>query len=1221
MVKRFKKFLFKKNGRSILRTIRRPRNYWKKAYQRNIILQNKINLETKKIKESSKKLEYKFNNKLYRNRKLKELKFINRNLKQQVTLQDELREVVQDITESKTKDEALVIANKALDKILKDSRYTKKALTKYIESLVDNQFLFSLTINGIRKQFINIANKSMDFLLDLLYYKRIKETLDTYGSESLDAFDMADITEIKIIKLNPRRVIRNRAGGFFPLINTFDDRLSRYQIYTQEQANNKKRKKEICLIHTLKQQGVDNATCNRIKLKYVVEGKVKKIGKNQLKDIASMLNRDIILYQAYEAGIRKTKHKAPDQETKGETIHIALYLEHYFTQEQTIYHHFAAMNYEQVKRERAWVSITGFNKNTNKYIRRRTTKKTNSLKLVYDLHKQGLFIQGDMKAFHKTESSSLTKNQIFLDVMRFEQMGDPREINYIKDQQEGKEPETESEEESEEAEPQEKTEEKKQTKIIYIESTFYADIESFTNINDKKILNEDQEAIIGKVEIENEAHNLAILGVIGKDCKKVKTFQRTAREPIQDLINYWQNYMCKIAKDKKKRAENKPEYKELIKSGEILLKPRINCYFHNLKYDLAIFEEFVNIKEKLNKESTTYQMKARHYGIDIIFKDSYKLVPLGLGKFQKTFELEIGKKDAIAYSYYNPSNINKRIKLTEYMEQLPYDEHKTFMEEVVKCDSYRERDQTFNPYTYYKTYLELDCLTLKAGLEKFNKIMLDITNGGLSVYDKLTISSLAHEHTTKNGAYMGIYRMTGNLRKFVSKALTGGRVFANPKYLRQLLIRDMIALDACSLYPSACERLCREYGLPMGPAQRLINFNDWNNYNYAILKIKILKVNIKLNIPLITTKNKQGNLQYLNEAPEEPLYLDTITLKEYIKYHDIEYEILDGVYWNSGYNKGLGDIIKHLYDKRLKAKAKGKYTYDEQGNERRPNIPLSNTIKLILNSIYGKNIIKPSKYATKIYNEVKWKKDDKGKFQSSIKPIDNYIASNLYKIEDYFEIRKGLYQIRELKPDESFNQAHIGAFILSMSKVIMNEVFHICEQNNIDITYQDTDSLHMEARHLELLDRKFKELYKRPLQGEQTGQFNSDFSLPGHDKKYGLVVSERSIVIAKKIYWDLLRGRNSKGEIIYKDHIKLKGITKEGIDEAVNRYGGYERIGNGKNGVDHLFEALARGDKVYFILNPYDRLNNKQKVCFEYKYGKVHTRKEFRRTMELEKLE
>ena len=161
-----------------------------------------------------------------------------------------------------------------------------------------------------------------------------------------------------------------------------------------------------------------------------------------------MLNRDIILYQAFEAGIRKTKHKAPEQETKEETIHIALYLEHYFTYELTIYHHYAAMNYEQVKRERAWVSITGYNKNTNKYIRRRSTKKTNSLKLVYDLHKQGMFIQGDMKAFHKTESSALTKNQIFLDVLEYEQMGNPREINYIKDLQEGKQPE-EKEKESE----------------------------------------------------------------------------------------------------------------------------------------------------------------------------------------------------------------------------------------------------------------------------------------------------------------------------------------------------------------------------------------------------------------------------------------------------------------------------------------------------------------------------------------------------------------------------------------------------------------------------------------------------------------------------------------------------------------------------------------------------------------------------------------------------
>lgn len=1225
MVKRFKKFKIRKDGKTKIRTMRKPPNFWKKAFRLNLIRENMKRLRKKQIRLSSEILGIDYNSKTFRNAKMRELNLINKELKAQVELQVELKESVQDIREAKTKDEAALIANQVISKILKNPKYNTKAIEKLLDSLGDRDLIFRLLFNNGKYHFVNIANKSTQFLLELLIQKKIQTENDSFGSEALDSYDIKDIVEIKVIRLNPKREIKNRAGGFFPLINVFDDRLSRYQIYTQEQANDNKRRKEVCLIHSLKQQGISKAICNSIKLKYVVEGKVKKIGKNQLKDISEMINRDIILYQIFQSNdrIKKTKHKTPNQETKGKDIHIAIFLDHYFTYETSIYKEYGALNYEQIRHEPNWETITGYDEKKNKYIRRKTTKKINSLKLVNILYKNGLFVQGDMKNFHKTESNILTKNQIFLDVLRNEQMGDPREVNYILDQQEGKEPESESEEEqAEEKKEDEQAEEKKEKKpkTIYIDSYFYADIESFTNINEKRITNEDQKAIVEKSEMENGAHHLAMLGVIGEDCKKVKTFLRRENEPIENLIKHWQNYMSKISKDKTKKEANKPEYKELIKAGKIVLKPQISCYFHNLKYDLAIFEEFVNVKEKLKKEGTIYQMKAKHYGIDIIYKDSFKLIPLGLNKFKKTFDLKIGKKDAIAYEYYNPSNINKRIKLSEYIKYLPLDEHKIFYEEVIKCDSYR-RDETFNPYTYYIEYLKLDCLTLRAGIRKFNKILLNISNGELSVYDKLTISSLAHKHTSKNGAYTGIYKMTGNLRKFVSKALTGGRVYTNPEYLRKLIIKAMIALDACSLYPSACERLCREYGLPMGPAQRLTDFKNWNNYNYAVLKIKILKVNKKLNIPLITTKDEKGTLQYVNEVPKEDIYLDSITLKEYIKYHDIEYEILDGVFWDSGYNKALGDIVSHLYDARLKAKAKGKYTHDEKGKEREPNTPLSNTLKLILNSIYGKNIIKPSKYTTKIYNEVQWKKDEKGQFISSIKPVDNYIASNLYKIEDYYEIRKGLFEIRELKPDKSYNQAHIGAFILSMSKVIMNEVFHICEQNNIDISYQDTDSIHIEARHLDLLDRKFKECYKRPLQGELMGQFNSDFSLKGHDKKYGLVVSEKSIVIAKKIYWDRLRGRNSEGEIIYADHIKLKGVTKEGIEEAVSRYGGKEIKENKPNGAENLFQALARGDEVEFILNPYDKLNNKQKVCFEYKNGKVYTRNKFIRTMKLEKLE
>jgi hypothetical protein len=56
--------------------------------------------------------------------------------------------------------------------------------------------------------------------------------------------------------------------------------------------------------------------------------------------------------------------------------------------------------------------------------------------------------------------------------------------------------------------------------------------------------------------------------------------------------------------------------------------------------------------------------------------------------------------------------------------------------------------------------------------------------------------------------------------------------------------------------------------------------------------------------PFIAYKTKES-IQYINEIPESGLIVtvDRFTLEDYIKFHNIEYNIIDGVYWNEGFNK------------------------------------------------------------------------------------------------------------------------------------------------------------------------------------------------------------------------------------------------------------------------------------------------------------------------------
>ena len=57
----------------------------------------------------------------------------------------------------------------------------------------------------------------------------------------------------------------------------------------------------------------------------------------------------------------------------------------------------------------------------------------------------------------------------------------------------------------------------------------------------------------------------------------------------------------------------------------------------------------------------------------------------------------------------------------------------------------------------------------------------------MDVYDKLTISSLTDEYMKREGAYNGVYEVTGNLRAYISKAITGGRVHVNEQYKKKVI--------------------------------------------------------------------------------------------------------------------------------------------------------------------------------------------------------------------------------------------------------------------------------------------------------------------------------------------------------------------------------------------------------------------------------------------------
>ena len=587
-------------------------------------------------------------------------------------------------------------------------------------------------------------------------------------------------------------------------------------------------------------------------------------------------------------------------------------------------------------------------------------------------------------------------------------------------------------------------------------------------------------------------------------------------------------------------------------------------YFHNLKYDFHILLPYLKITGSVEKDNQYYELQTVYNKCKIFFKDSYKLLSMPLNKFNDNFNLGFTKKEAIAYEYYTPENHNKKIKKEEYEKFLKEDEKIIFNENVKK--------NIFNPYKYYKEYLNLDCRVLKEGIKKFRKLIFTIDER-LDIHNFLSISSLTDNYMKINGAYAGVIPLQHSLRNYVNKAIRGGRVDFNKKYHKKVIEGKFSDFDGVSLYPSAINRLCEEKGLPLGFAKRFLkkDLKKWKKKDYSILTIKINKVNKYQQMPFISYKDEKGILQYTNKAPDVNLIIDKYTLEDYINYHKIDFELIDGVYWNKGFNNKMGDLVKNLFNFRLENKKK--------------NPALANVIKLMLNSSYGKSIIKQS-FNNKVY-----------KSTYDINKLNNYIYNNYETIKKLDYIGKSTCIITQNGYDNSFNYGHVGCSILSYSKRIMNEVFNTCNENKLPIYYTDTDSIHMNYDDINKLSTEYKKIYNKELVGKNLGQFHNDFELKGAESE---IYAIKSIFLGKKSYIDLLESKDKNNNLIQGVHYRLKGITDAGINYESKKH----------NGIFNFYKHLATGQKTEILLNP-----KGEKVLFEYKKDGVITRNEFTRTV------
>jgi hypothetical protein len=926
-----------------------------------------------------------------------------------------------------------------------------------------------------------------------------------FGEDISEAEPGSDTKLLNYIQL-PNRVYFNfelkdkknisSGGGFFNFANFTDIDLKDLQIYTEEQ-----------LLDTnpdfIKERN-ENCLIFTLRKCGISEDKINELKlsifsdyvlKRNLKKVADIINKKIIVNITESKG-RNRKRTYGNYK---ESVEIILFKDHYFANIDVDITTYAIRNYEAVKHIKIWNHIIN---HLHKKSRAKTIKAHRAIPMMY---KHGLLKRSNLLTeIEKSNYICPNLNDILDNIDNEQEKMKFRPI--INNKEVVVDGET--------------------LYVPKVKAIFYADYETIQH-------NGIQKAFSIGFTYENIT----------------KTFYNYTLEDIE-YNNAFTNCINAIA--------------EIGKEADDII-----IYFHNLKFDFNFIEKFCYMKKIVKKSSNIWSASFNwnlpdKQNIKIEVRDSYKIISSPLSKFQREFELDIGKKDFIAYKFFNIKTINQITTNLEYywdalIKEFPdkADSYEEFLE--VNKEFIKERNGKLRLFhmRMMDDYLKLDCQTLSQGFMKFAQIMKEGLR--LNVYNFLSSASLADYYLKRENCYKNIYAIKGNLRNFIMKAMVGGRVAT--RHNKKIVIDGKIDdFDAVSLYPSAMKRLKEDsFGLPAGKAklvQDLDNIDVFDN-NYRIYKINITAINKHQQIAFINKNTDNGRIYDNNLLGVH--YVDSITLQDYINFHQIEYEIITAIEWTK-YNTKISTVIETLFNLRLKAKAEGK------------NI-LQGLYKLIMNSAYGKTLLKPSKSDYIYVKEA---------------DLDKYISNHYNDTIEMVKVGKQ-YRIKKYANRYNhFNRAHCGIIILSMSKRIMNEVMNTAQDNSIKIYYQDTDSMHLNSDDVDKLADYYRNIYNKELIGKNMGQFHSDFELDGAG---GNVWSEKCIILGKKCYLDVLKSDNGKTGY----HIRMKGvgenvIKRHAIDNDIS--------------AEEIYLSLLNDNKIAFDLC-------KGGIKFEQKANSISLKEEF----------
>ena len=450
------------------------------------------------------------------------------------------------------------------------------------------------------------------------------------------------------------------------------------------------------------------------------------------------------------------------------------------------------------------------------------------------------------------------------------------------------------------------------------------------------------------------------------------------------------------------------------------------------------------------------------------------------------------------------------------------------------------------------------------------------------------------------------------LRALIQKTIRGGRVMTRDNHPHHFVSPRsdvyLVDYDGVSLYPSAMSLLWICDGAPtfikwkpydrdpiMGYSDTYYGSNEiMHQYYYenewdqewfvdhfcrpeddemtrpfrdAVIHLTSLQTCTRLHFPCLCIKdpktklNNYRNFEMIYDGTPLVKYttVDTwITLIDAFNLIDFQNAMFTfdaAIVWTGQRRFDIRASIRDLFDFRLHNKSH----------------PIQQVAKLMMNSIFGKSILKVTDKEKKLVDKIRYRRDKETKHWNKVDAWGEFFKANMYRINKFEDLGSKV-EAEIFKRDLSSSLNIFGTDVLAMARRIIMRVMVLAEEMEREhpemspgLFYTDTDSMHIRNDLLEIVEQEYIRRYGTPIKGTDLTQFHIDFDTPKNFKPGEKVVGAReSYFIMKKVYCDELFG--DQGSIGY--HWRMKGVQNDLVKPEH-----YKQIYEGKSVVFDLLDG------------------------------------------------